>query len=106
MDGIGKVDGRGPSRQIDHIPLGGKDKDFVTEQIHLDVLDKVLGLGVLLGFQQLTDPGKGLFVLLAFQPVFVLPVGGHAVFRRAVHLPGADLHLKGDALPADDHGVQ
>ena len=33
-------------------------------------------------------------------------MGGDAVFRLAVHLLGADLHLKGDALGADDHRVQ
>ena len=31
---------------------------------------------------------------------------GNAVFRRFVHLPCADLYLKGDALPADDGRVQ
>ena len=33
-------------------------------------------------------------------------MGSHAVFRRLVHFPGADLHLKGDTLVADDRGVQ
>ena len=33
-------------------------------------------------------------------------MGGNAVLRRLVHLPGADLHLKGDALPANDGGVE
>ena len=33
-------------------------------------------------------------------------MGGHAVLRRLVHLPGADLHLEGDALPAHHGGVQ
>ena len=33
-------------------------------------------------------------------------MGGDAVFRRVVHFPGADLYLEGQALPADDGGVQ
>ena len=106
MDGVGKIDGRGPLGQVDHIALWRKDKDLVAEQVHLDVLNEIFRLGILLGFQQLPDPGKSLFVLFAFEPVFVLPVGRHAVFRRPVHLFGADLHFKGDALPADDHRVQ
>ena len=44
--------------------------------------------------------------LLVGQALLILPVGGHAVFRRLVHLPGTDLHLEGDALPADDRGVE
>ena len=44
--------------------------------------------------------------LLVGQPLLILPVGGHAVFRRLVHGPGADLHLEGDPLPANDGGVQ
>src|SRR5699024_4535448 len=38
--------------------------------------------------------------------LLVLPVGGNAVFRRLVHLPGPDLDLEGDAFGADDRGVQ
>ena len=40
------------------------------------------------------------------QALFVLPVGRDAVLGGVVHLPGTDLDLKGDALPADDRGVE
>ena len=33
-------------------------------------------------------------------------MGGDAVLGGVVHLLGADLHLEGDALPADDGGVK
>ena len=38
--------------------------------------------------------------------LLVFPVRRDAVFRRLVHLPGADLHLKRNALRADDGRVE
>ena len=108
VDGIGKVDGRCPGGQIDDIAAGGKDKDLVGEEIDLQRADVFLRLGVLLVFQQTAHPGKGLLgaQLLVAQALLILPVGRHAVLGHVVHLPGTDLDLKGDALAADDGGVE
>ena len=48
VDGIGEVDGRGAGGQGDDLALGGEDEDLVVEHIHLEGVDVVLGLGVLL----------------------------------------------------------
>ena len=63
---------------------------------------------VLLALQQLAHPLEGLLgaQLGVGHALLVLPVGGDAVLGGVVHLPGADLHLEGDALPADDGGVE
>ena len=105
MDGIGKVDGRGAGGQGDDPSLGGVDEHLVVEHVDLHGLDEFFRVGVLLAFQQAAHP---LEVLLRPCPrtLLVLPVGGDAVFGGLVHLPGADLHLEGNALRADDRGVQ
>ena len=108
VDGVGEVDGGGARGQVDDIAVGGEDEDLVAKHIHLQGADKFLGVGVLLAFQQLADPlevALGTQILVG-HALLILPVGGHAVFSGLMHLPGADLHLKGDALPADDGGVQ
>ena len=108
VDGVGKVDGGGPGGQALHVSVGGEHEHLVGEHIHLQGADKFLGVGVLLAFQQLAHPLKLLLAaqLVVGQPLLVLPVGGYAVLGGLVHLPGADLHLEGDAVPADDGGVQ
>ena len=69
-------------------------------------MDILLRVGPLLVLQQAADPlvfplgARSLAVLL------ILPVGGHAVFRHLMHLPGADLHLKGQAVGSYDGGVE
>ena len=108
VDGIGKVDAGGTRGQVDDIALGGKGKDLLGQQVALQVMEQVAGvLADALVFQQLADPGQALVQLIvAVQPFLVLPVGGNAVLCLFIHLAGADLHLKGDALVADDGGVQ
>ena len=108
MDGIGKVDAGGTRGQVDDIALGGKGKDLLGQQVALQVMEQVAGvLADALVFQQLADPGQALVQLIvAIQPFLVLPVSGNAILCLFIHLAGADLHLKGDALVADDGGVQ
>ena len=105
MDGIGKVDGGGACGQGDDSTLGGVDEDLVVEHVDFQGLDEFLRIGILLGFQQTANP---LEVLLraGTGALLVFPVGGNAVFRSLVHVPGADLHLEGNALGADDGGVK
>ena len=105
MDGVGEVDGRGAGGQGHDLALGRENEDLVVEHLDLQRVDIVLGVRLLLCLQQAANPFKLLFVA-ALDALLVFPVCGDAVFRRFVHLPGADLHLEGDALPADDGGVQ
>ena len=108
MDGVRKVDAGGARGQVDDIALGGKGKDLLGEQVALQIMEQVPGvLADALVFQQLTHPCQALVQLIvAIQALFILPVGCNAVLGHLVHLAGADLHLKGDALVADDRGVQ
>ena len=73
---------------------------LVGEHIHFQLGQEVLRVAVLLVFQQAADPGE-LFLVAFAQAAgagFVLPVRGNAVFGHAVHIPGADLHFKGDGF--------
>ena len=108
VDVVGKVDGLGPGGEVDDIPPGGKHKDLVGEEVHPHGADKFLRVNVLLALQQLADPLEGLLgaQLGVGHALLVLPVGGNAVFGGIVHLLGANLHLKGNALPADHGGVE
>ena len=108
VDGIRKVDAGRTGRQVDDVALRGKGEDFFGQQIALEVVQQVSGiLADALVFQQLTDPRQTLIQLVVtVQAFLVLPVGGDAVLGLFIHLPGADLHLKGDALVTNDGGVQ
>ena len=106
VDGVGKVDGRGPGGQVLHVAVGGEDEDLVGEHIHFQGVDILLGVGAVLVLQQPADP---LILSLGAGPgpaLLVLPVGGHAVLRDLMHLLRPDLHLKGDAVRAHDGGVE
>ena len=106
VDGIGEVDGRGAGGQVDHVAHGGEHEHLVGEHIHLQGVDEVLGVGALLVLQQAADPLVVFLVAGALAVLLVLPVGGDAVLGHLVHLPGADLHLEGDAVLAHHRGVQ
>ena len=106
MDGVGEVDGGGSGGEVLHVAVGGEHEHLVGEHIHLQGVDKLLSIGTFLIFQQAAYPlvlalGAGTLTVL-----LILPVGGHAVLGDLVHLRGADLHLKGDALVAHDGGVK
>ena len=86
-------------------------KELNVESISIagfDGFDDVLHIvRFLLGLQQLPDPGKTLFqAVLAVEADLVFPVGRHTVFRGVVHIPGADLNLKGDPFLTDHRCVQ
>ena len=108
MDGIGEIDAGGPGGQVDDIALRGEGEDLFGQQVALQIMQQVAGiLADALVFQQLTDPRQPLVQLVvAVKALFVLPVSRHAVLGLFVHLAGADLHLKGDTLVADDGGVK
>ena len=100
MNGIGKVDNRRTKRQADDLALWRKDKDLLRHQIGLDVPDNIGGVfAILLVFQHLTNPCQAVFKRIAFcQAQLILPVRCDTVFCGVVHLPSANLHLKGNAL--------
>jgi len=106
VDVIGKVDGRGAGRQVDHVAVGGEHKHLVGEHVYLQGVDEVLRVGALLILQQAAHPLIAALVAAALSVLLVLPVGGDAVFRHLVHLLGANLYLKGDAALAHHRGVQ
>ena len=106
VDGVGKVDGRGAGGQVDDIAVGGEHEHLIGEHVHLQGVDKVLGIGALLILQQAAHPFVAALVTGALAVLLVLPVGGHAVLGHLMHLPGADLYLEGDAALAHHRGVQ
>ena len=109
VDGIGKVDSRCACGQVDDVAARREGEHFLGEQVALDIAEQVGGIGAgTLAFQKLAHPGQTLvqLVIAAGDAGLVLPVGSDAVLGHAVHVPGADLHLKGDGLAADDRGVQ
>ncbi len=110
VDAVGKVNGRRAHGEVDDVALGGEDEDLVGKHVDLQVVEEVLRVGLLLALQQAANPGEFLLVALAHDAAaaahLVFPVRRDAVFGSVVHVPGADLHLEGDALRADDGGVQ
>ncbi len=109
VDAVGKVDGRRPGGEVDDVPLRGEDEDLVGKHVDLQIVHEVLRVRLLLALEQAAHPGELVLIPLAQRraPVahLVLPVRGDAVFGGVVHVPGADLHLEGDALRADDRRV-
>ena len=108
---IGEVDGRGALGQAHHVALGRKDVDVVFTEIVADIARDVGGV---LRLKLVEDHPLDLLDIAAdalaalgvvFHAELVFPVRRDSVFGGVVHLPGADLHLKGDAFGADDGGV-
>ena len=114
VDGVGEVDRRRPDRQPDHVAARGEHEHLGAvdlEAQRVEELPRVVDL--VLPVEQLAQPlhvglggvgglalGAGAHVLL------VLPVGGDAVLRAAVHPDGPDLHLDGLAGRTDHRRVQ
>ena len=109
VDRVGEVDGRRARGQVDDVAARREGEHFLGQQVALDVAEQIRGVGAgALAFQQLAHPGQALvqLVVAARDAGLVLPVRGDAVLRHAVHVPGADLHLKRDGLASDDRCVQ
>ena len=109
VDRIGEVDDGGADRQVDDVAARREGKDFLRQQVGLDIAEQVGRVGArALAFEQLAHPGQALLQLFvaARDTGLVLPVGGNAVFGHAVHIPGADLHFERDGFAPDDGGVQ
>ena len=108
MDGVGKVDDGRSRGQIDDVAFRRKSEHLLGQQLAFDVPQQVTGvLALPLAFQKLAHPGDAVVQLIfRAHARLVFPVGRHAVFGGLVHLPGTDLHLKGNSLMSDDRRVQ
>ena len=105
VDGIGKIDGGRACGQRYDLALRREHEDLIVEHIDLEGVYIIFRIGVLLAFQKPADPLKVLLVART-GILLILPVRRDTILCRLVHLPGADLHLKGNTLGADHRGVQ
>lgn len=99
----------GAARQGEDLAARGEDEDFVRVEVDLEAFEEVARFGVVrLQLHERLQPGVGLALegVDALAGVFVDPVGGHAVFGEPVLGLGAYLDFDGNALRADDGGVQ
>ena len=108
VDRVGEVDGGGaPGQRLD-LALGREGVDLLGVEVDLQVLDELLRVAdLLLPLEQLAQPDEvGLVARGPDPPLLVLPVRGNPLLGVQVHLLGADLHLEGEPVVADDRGVQ
>lgn len=110
MDAVSKVDRRRTGGEVYNIALRGEHKDLVGKEVDLHVMEEVLRVGLLLALKESAYPRELVLIPRAHDGVralahLILPVRGNAVLGGVVHVPGAYLHLEGDALGADDRGV-
>ncbi len=108
MHVIGKIQNRGPLRQVDNPTLRGQGIDPVLHQFGGQAgQQRGIALVVLAGFQQLPHPGDLAFELrIALAAFLVAPMRGHAQFSVFVHFHGADLHLDDPSFRSDHGGMQ
>lgn len=108
VDVVGEVHGGRPLGQVDDAALGGEDEDPAAEEVLGHRLHELPGAGeLLLPLLDALQPGDPPLDLLGVgEPLLIEPVGGDAVLGHAVHLPGADLHLQGQATRGDHRGVE
>ena len=102
VDGVGKINRRGPARQFHHIALGREAEDLIAEQFQLGVLKELFG-GVVAVKQinRLPDPSKGAAVAsqrvqmarVCRHAVLIETVASDPVLRDSVHGVVADLQL-------------
>ena len=107
VHGVGEVHHGGAARQAQDLALGREHVDLVGEQVDLDALEEVLGGAALLHVDQVREPLARAIVLAALGLVdLVFPVRGDAGLGHAMHVLGADLHFDGNAVGAEQRGVQ
>ena len=108
MNGISKIDGRCACGQRYNFALRREHQKFGGIELAAHGIHKFFGIfEPALQFHDLADPRHALIerrgVLALF---FILPVRRDTVFRRAVHLFGADLNFEGLPEVGDDGGMQ
>ena len=103
MDRIGKVDGRGPSGQLDHVALWRETKDLIRIHLKLDRFEEfVMVIFPLKLFVEGGDPFSRIYRKGVFRAhaIAIGPMGRHTGFGHIMHLGGSDLHLDPFAIPA------
>ena len=108
VNSISKIDNGTALRQGYHVTFGSEHENVFDIQIGFDALHDILSIiHILLIFNKLAYPSQTLlqFILL-LNTGLIFPMGRNTVFRRIVHLPGADLHLKRNLLLTHHRGVQ
>src|SRR5438874_3750063 len=104
VDRIREIDGRRIARQRFDLSLRSKDVDLLGIELDLQVLQELLRVAdFLLKLEELPEPDEILFITVRPVPaLLVLPMGGDALLRNAVHLGRPDLDLERKATIADD----
>src|SRR5919112_9927 len=98
---VGEVYGRRRARKADHITLGCKDEDLIGDELALQRLHKVAGVGrLLLPLHHALEPGQAVHLTVG-KAMLVHPVGRDAVLGRGIHLGGPNLYLQ--QLPLVGH---
>src|SRR5215211_8147145 len=91
---VGEIYGRRRARKADHIALGRKDEDLIGDELTLQRLHEVAGVGrFLLPFHHALEPGQAVHLTIR-KAVLVHPVRRDAILRRRVHFRGPDLYLQ------------
>ena len=104
-----KSTGVASRRNHHNLPLRREGVHLVGIEVHLQAGEEFVGVRhLLLPLDQLPDPVQPLFIAGRHRAVarLVLPVRRNALLGDAVHLFGADLHLKLVAAGAHHRGVQ
>ena len=106
MNAVGKVEHGSTLGQLEQVALGGEDKDFVTIEIDLELIDQLFIAGGR-GFESRTDV---LEPFLQFRSAvlhtLVTPMGSQTSLGNLVHTLGTNLHFHPFALRPHDGDVQ
>ena len=96
VDGVSEIDRSCVARQDHYLAFGRERVNLFRIQVHLQGRHELARVvHIALPLDQVPEPGDALVVFGgAFLAFFVLPVRRDALFRDAVHLLGADLHLE------------
>src|SRR5215211_883442 len=101
VDVVGEVYGRRPTGQADHVALGCEHEDFISDELTLQRLHEIAGVGrLLLPLHHALEPGEAVHLTVG-EAVLVHPVCSDPVLRCRVHLGGPDLDLQ--QLPLVGH---
>ena len=96
VDGEGEVEDGRSRRHGLHLTLRREDEYLRCEQVELDGVEEVHGVGLRV-VEDLLDGGEPVvelaLVVLGLSAFLVFPVGGEALLCDLVHSVGADLHL-------------
>src|SRR5690554_4779847 len=109
MDGIGKIYRGSPSGQLHDLTPWSKHIDFIWEEIHLYVLNKLQRvIGTLTHLHQAFHPAIHSRLVnagYAGRLVFVHPVSGNTVVGNVLHFLSADLDFD-IHMHAEESGMQ